>query len=43
MKFLIITSLGVREIESEDFAAAADQAYDNHTGYSDVYAIVKAE
>lgn len=43
MKFLIITAHGVHEIEAEDFAAAADQAYDDHTGYNDVYAIVKAE
>ena len=43
MKFLIITAHGVHEIEAEDFATAADQAYDDHTGYTDVYAIVKAE
>lgn len=43
MKFLIITSHGVHEIEAEDFAAAADQAYDDHTGYKDVYAIVKVD
>lgn len=41
MKFLIITTYGSRIIEAEDFDEAAESAYDNHTGYRDVEAIVK--
>ena len=41
MKFIIITNYGSRIIEAEDFAQAADETYDDHTGYRDVQAIVK--
>ena len=41
MKFLIITKFGENVIEAEDFAQAADNAYDDHTGYRDVMAIIK--
>lgn len=41
MKFIIITTNGTRIIEADDFDEAADEAYDSHTGYRDVQAIVK--
>lgn len=41
MKFIIITTYGSYIVEAEDFAQAADNAYDGHTGYRDVQAIVK--
>ena len=41
-KFLIITKYGIRECEAEDFEDALHQAYDNHTKYNDVFAIVRA-
>ena len=41
MKFLIITRYGSRVIEAEDFERASNEAYDDHTGYRDVEAIVK--
>lgn len=41
MKFLIITRFGSTIIEAEDFEKAAEYAYDDHTGYRDVEAIVK--
>lgn len=43
MKFLILTCYGSYEIEAEDFEDAVRQAYNNHTGYADVMAIVKKE
>lgn len=43
MKFLILTTYGVREIEAEDFLEATDMACDDHTKYDHVLAIVKAE
>lgn len=43
MRFLILTTYGIRETEAEDFETAADDAYDTHTGYKNVLAIVKAE
>ena len=42
-KFLIITKYGIRECEAEDFEDALHQAYNNHTGYDDVFAIVRAD
>ena len=41
MKFLIITRFGSTIIEADDFDKAVDNAYDDHTGYRDVKAIVK--
>lgn len=41
MKFIIITTNGTRIIEADDFDEATDEAYDSHTGYRDVQAIVK--
>ena len=42
MKFIIITKdYGSFIVEAEDFAQAAEMAYDNHTGYNNVQAIVK--
>lgn len=41
MKFLIITRYGSYTVEAEDFQDAAEQAYDTHTKYSNVDAIVK--
>ena len=42
-KFLIITKWGIRECEAEDFEDAVQQAYNNHTRYDDVFAIVRAD
>ena len=39
-KFLIITTYGKRIIECEDFYKAVEEAYDDHTGYEDVVAII---
>ena len=41
MKFLILEKYGSRTIEAEDFDDAVQEAYDTHTGYKDVMAIVK--
>ena len=41
MKFLIITCYGSYIIEAEDFQDAAEKAYDTHTKYNNVEAIVK--
>ena len=41
MKFLIVTHYGSYVIEAEDFAQAADHAYDDHSGYAHVEAIIK--
>lgn len=41
MKFLIITCYGSYIIEAEDFQDAAERAYDTHTKYNNVEAIVK--
>lgn len=41
MKFIIITKYGSYIIDADDFDQAVEKAYDNHTGYRDVEAIVK--
>ena len=38
--FLIITKYGRYIIEAENMGEAVDMAYDTHTGYRDVQAIV---
>ena len=43
MKFLIIEKYGGYTVDAEDFEEAVSNAYDNHTGYKNVYAIVKIE
>ena len=43
MRFLILTTWGVSEIEADDFEEAACDVYDPQTGHRDVLAIVKAE
>ena len=43
MKFLIIEKYGGYTVDAEDFEEAVGEAYDNHTGYKNVYAIVKIE
>ena len=42
-KFLIITRYGIKECEAEDFEHAVCSAYDDHTKYEDVFAIVRGE
>lgn len=43
MKFLIITEYDRRQIDAEDFEDAVSQAYNYHTGYDNVIAIIKIE
>jgi len=43
MRYLVITKFGQYQIEADDFDDAVQQAYDNHTGYRDVVAIIKIE
>ena len=43
MKFLILTTHGQIQVEAEDFDDAVSQAYDDHTGYDNVMAIVKVD
>ena len=43
MKFMIIWESWQRIIEANDFEDAFNQAYDNHTGYSHLVAIIKIE
>ena len=43
MKFLILAKYGTYSIEAEDIAQAADIAYDSHTAYNDVLAIVVSD
>lgn len=41
-RFLIITEFGIRECEVDDFEGAVQEAYNDHTGYDHVFAIVRA-
>lgn len=41
-KFIVITNYGSYIIEATDFEDAFSEACDNHSGYSDVLAIVRA-
>lgn len=43
MKFIILKLHGSYIVEAEDFDGAAEAAYNNHTGWNDVMAIVKME
>lgn len=43
MKFLIIEKFGTYFVEAEDIEEAVSKAYDSHTGYEYVMAVVKAE
>ena len=43
MKFLIITTYGRYTVDTEDIEAALNEAYDNHTGYKNVQAIVRID
>lgn len=43
MKYIIITTYGQRIIEAEDFEAAVQEAYDDHTHYWGVQAIVQLD
>ena len=43
MKFIILTKYGSYIVECEDFEAAVYKAYNNHTGYDDVMAIVRMD
>ena len=43
MKFLIITTYGRYTVEAEDIEAALSEAYDSHTGYKNIQAIVRID
>ena len=43
MKFLIIEKYGPYTVEAEDLEAAVQQAWNNHTGYDDVYGVGRIE
>ena len=43
MSFLIITTNSSYHIEANDFSEAVDMAYDNHTGYDNIMAIVRID
>ena len=41
MKYIIVKIYGSSVVDVEDLEAAVSEAYNNHTGYDDVLAIVK--
>ena len=41
MKFVVFGFYGSYVIEAKDFEEAVAIAYNNHTGYDDVYGIIK--
>lgn len=41
MKFVVIKEYSENVIEAEDFEEAFDNAWNNHSGYSDLIAIVR--
>lgn len=43
MKYIIITKYGQRIIEAEDFEVAVREAYDDHTQYREVQAIIQLD
>ena len=43
MKYLIIATWGQRIIEAEDLEDAVRKAYEDHTGYDNVQAIIKID
>lgn len=43
MKFLIIEKYGSYIVEAENIEEAVSKAYDSHTGYENIMAVVKAE
>ena len=43
MKFVVIQKYGAYIVDAEDIEAAVQDAWNNHTGYDDVYAVVRAE
>ena len=43
MEFIILTKYGSYIIECENFEEAVYKAYNNHTGYDNVMAIVRIE
>ena len=43
MKFVIITDNGQYTTDAEDMEAALESAWNNHTGYDDIQAIVRVD